>query len=89
MNLYKISQDSNCNYDTYDSAVVCAENEEMARNIIPRNSLLDEGVMPASTDWSNPNTGWCASPDLVKVELIGVASPGLPQGVICASFNAG
>jgi hypothetical protein len=35
MNLYKISQDSNLDYDTYDSAVVCAENEEMARNMIP------------------------------------------------------
>ena len=31
MNLYKISQDANYNYDTFDSAVVCAENEEIAR----------------------------------------------------------
>jgi hypothetical protein len=41
-------------------------------------------------DWLNhPEYAWCENPDLVKVELIGSAVPGLPQGVICASFNAG
>ena len=30
--LYKIWQDKNTGYDTYDSAIVCAENEEEARN---------------------------------------------------------
>ena len=30
--LYKIWQDKNNNYDTFDSAIVCAENEEEARN---------------------------------------------------------
>ena len=31
-NLYQIWQDVNTGYDTYDSAVVCADNEEEARN---------------------------------------------------------
>ncbi len=31
MKLYKISQNINNNYDTYDSAIVCAENEDEAR----------------------------------------------------------
>jgi hypothetical protein len=88
MNLYKISQDSNHDYDTYDSAVVCAENEEVARNMNP-GSLIDEDP-PKLIDWLNhPEYAWCKNPDLVKVELIGSAAPGLPQGVICASFNAG
>ena len=89
MNLYKISQDSNCGYDTFDSAVVCAENEEVARNMNPR-SLKDKDL-PNLIDWlDNPAAWmWCENRDLVKVELIGSAAPGLPQGVICASFNAG
>ena len=35
MNLYKISQSANNDYDTYDSAIVAAENEEEARKINP------------------------------------------------------
>lgn len=89
MNLYKISQDSNGDYDTFDSAVVCAENEEIARQMIPCFIYDADEVEPLSTDWSPPSTCWCASPDLVKVKLIGTAAPGMPQGLICASFNAG
>jgi hypothetical protein len=88
MNIYKISQDSNDNYDTFDSAVVCAENEETARKMIPCHLYDDDKVEPSSMDWSIPSNCWCASPDLVKVKLIGNALPGLPQGIICASFNA-
>ena len=35
MNLYLISQSVNYDYDTYDSAVVCAATPEAARLIIP------------------------------------------------------
>lgn len=35
MNLYHISQTVNQDYDTFDSAVVCAPNAETARNIRP------------------------------------------------------
>jgi hypothetical protein len=35
MNLYKISQNSNNDYDTYDSAIVAAESEDAARRIHP------------------------------------------------------
>jgi hypothetical protein len=92
MNLYKISQNSNNNYDTYDSAVVCAENEGMARLTRPGVIFDGDEDHPSLINWSNRQAyraGWCASPDMVEVELIGSAVPGLPQGVICASFNAG
>jgi hypothetical protein len=89
MNLYKISQDDNSDYDTFDSAVVCAENEETARKMIPTHLNDASEVKSASIDWSIPSSCWCASPDLVKVKLIGRALPELPQGIICASFNAG
>lgn len=35
MNLYKISQDVNDDWDTFDSAVVVAESAEEANKIIP------------------------------------------------------
>lgn len=33
MKIYKLSQDVNNGYDTYDSAIVCAKDKEEARNI--------------------------------------------------------
>jgi len=46
MKLYRISQDKNDGYDTYDSAVVAAENENEAKLIHPSSfvvSLWTEG----------------------------------------------
>ncbi len=77
MNLYRISQDENNDYDTYDSAIVAAETEAAARNI-----------NPGGNDWGKYG-GWCSRPDMVKVELIGVATSGTAPGVVLASFNAG
>lgn len=80
--LYLISQDENTKYDTYDSAIVCAANEQEARLIHPRG----EGYsFEASGNWAS----WASSPDNVKVELVGTARRGVKRGVICASFNAG
>lgn len=76
MKLWLISQDVNNNYDTYDSAVVAASDEEAAKKIHPGKHDSWVG------DW--------ASPDNVKVEYLGMAKPGTKDGtVICASFNAG
>ena len=36
MKLYLVTQEVNNNYDTYDSAVVCAENEEKAKALHPQ-----------------------------------------------------
>jgi len=85
MNLYLISQDVNNGYDTYDSAVVAAKNEEMARNTKP-DAAYDISVYNFGFDC---NGSWAYSPDQVKVELIGKAKAGTKPGVICASFNAG
>jgi hypothetical protein len=79
MNLYLISQETNNDYDTYDSAVVAAESEDAARSIHPSES-----------DWDGKSSmygTWSAKED-VSVRLIGVASNEV-SGVICASFNAG
>jgi hypothetical protein len=81
MNLYLISQSENGGYDTYDSAVVAAPSEDVARNMDPRNG---EPIV-----WGDRYSTWAYSVDAVKVEMIGKAAEGISQGVICASFNAG
>ena len=73
MKLYKITQDVNDGYDTFDSAIVCAESEEEARNINIGSDLFNE---------------W-ASPSDVKVKYIGEAAEGTKKGIVLASFNAG
>lgn len=82
MNLYLISQDENTDYDTYDSAVVAAPDEETARH-------MDPATGEAVQRWEYQFNGWCSSPIAVKVELIGKAAPHIRQGIVCASFNAG
>ena len=79
MKLFKISQTENDGYDTYDSAIVAALDEEAARNIRPA----------ASYDWDYIYSPWCKSPEAVTVEYIGEAKEGTEAGVILASFNAG
>lgn len=79
MKLYLISQNENIDYDTYDSAVVAAHNEEEASKIHPD---------PPYGSWEDCRD-WCSSPNVVKVEYIGEAAPNVKKGVILASFNAG
>ena len=81
MNLYLISQDENIGYDTYDLAVVAAENEDIARNVNPCNGK--------PINWKNPEDTWCPKSENVCVKYIGKAVKGTVRGVICASFNAG
>jgi hypothetical protein len=81
MKLFLISQNENRGYDTYDSAVVCAENADAARQMNPSER--------GAVRWGDSFSTWCSSPEKVTVQLIGEASPDITIGVICASFNAG
>jgi len=75
MKIYIISQIKNCNYDTFDSAVVVANNKDEARCIYPNNCSPDQ---------------WVNNPIDVTVEEIGEADVKYTQPcVILASFNAG
>lgn len=88
MKLYRISQEENNGYDTYDSAVVAAPDEETAKDIAPDN-YSTRCVM---VDWERAKraySDWAKTRDAVKVEYIGEAKEGTEQGVIVASFNAG
>ena len=84
MKLYLISQDENQNYDTYDSAVVAAENEKMAAYMNPTS-----GKPMKKEDWEYKYSSWAHDLKDVKVKYLGEATVGIEAGVICASFNAG
>lgn len=94
MKLFKISQIVNNGYDTYDSAVVVAEDEEKAAYTHPRGSQY---FLNARNYWATTMAGsvvehgmgvW-APWDEVEVEYLGEAREGMEAGVVCASFNAG
>lgn len=78
MKLYLLEQTENDGYDTYDSCVVAAEDEKIARSIRPDHSA-----------WSNGMCAWAYSQTAVSVALIGTAARGTRRGVVLASFNAG
>ncbi len=93
MKLWLLTQSSNRGYDTYDSAVVAAESEFLAKRINPGDFY----------EWSELYNSWMfkygdgraeislddtwVRPHEVEAKLIGVTE--LPAGLILASFNAG
>ena len=85
MNLYKLTQDANNGYDTFDSCIVAAETDEKAQQIHPYDGRFKNG-----SHWDNHNYDcWANTPDQVTVTLIGIAVEEIKAGVILTSFNAG
>ena len=86
MNIYWIYQTRNLNYDTYDSAIVCAKNEDDARLIHPDNN---NRWNPETKNWTpyQWDRTWTL-PYNVSVSYIGIAAPNIREGVVLASFNA-
>jgi hypothetical protein len=102
LKLWKISQNENTDYDTYDSAIVCAENELEASRFHP-------GIFDFSEEHNSwgfkAGTGaigrerkefeafdtldWATKPSQVKVEYIGIADKSIQKGIVLSSFNAG
>ncbi len=89
LKLFRISQTVNTGYDTYDSAVVVAKNEDGARKIHPDGSIWDAECRM----WGHGDTSgiWAWSPpEHVTAEFVGIADERFHAGdVVCASFNAG
>jgi len=80
MNIYLISQTINTDYDSYDSAVIIAENEQKAKMTHPGEK----------EDWDGKNSSlsvWCDA-SKVSVKLIGTTKSE-KACVVCSSFNAG
>lgn len=80
MKLYRIRQEKNRGYDTYNAAVVCGENETDAASIHPNGRTCH-------TEDKNYDD-WAKQSDVIAT-YIGEAAEGLLRGVIVASFNAG
>jgi len=102
--LFLISQSECTGYDSYDSAVVVAENEEEAARIHPNGSvrwmdgkwmrrLFGHARERSGTEWVEAfeQYDWASDPKAVDVQPIGVlVSDEYKLGdVICSSFNAG
>lgn len=87
--LWKIEQKENTDYDTFDSAVICAATEAGAKRVHPNQSWGDgTRLYSDASDWASST--WASSPDNVTATKIGVADKSIQIGtVICASFNAG
>lgn len=81
LKLYLIEQNHNDDYDTYDSAIVCASTPEEACNIHPGGDNAWDGKKDTYNSWCDMK--------YVTAEPIGHASNGVERGVVCASFNAG
>ena len=78
MNIYLLKQKEKCGYDTYDSLVVVAEDEEAAKNILP----------PCCKTWEDTEYVWASSIASVTATLLGYAVTGSIAGCVLGSFNA-
>lgn len=97
MNIYKVEQDWNCDYETYSDFVCIAESEQAARETHPNESVTHikdgewYGTSTTGKEYPQYNWDWILADDIgrLKVTLIGVANEAQHKGVICASFHAG
>jgi len=97
MKLWLITQSETLGYDTYDSAVVAALDEDAARRISPcgfREWDDERGawMFRFSDGTKRPEENhhsWAQHIDNVSVECIGEATDKIKAGLILASFNAG
>jgi len=97
MNIYKLSQKEVTGYDTFDSMVVIAENEEKARKIHPEIHH-NEKVIIKDNKWQiDDGSGWTfeaghwvsyENRNKIKIELLGIANIKIER-LITASFWAG
>jgi hypothetical protein len=83
MRIYLLEQNDNNGYDTYDSCIVCAENEEEAKNICPDGKPFKE------TKNGNYFNTWAKTKSSITCTEIGKANVKQRYGIILASFNAG
>lgn len=100
MNLYLIERIHDGGWDTYDSMVVAAPDNDSARRTHPNDGYTWGEWITAHgkvTGWGHRlangaehlgGYGW-VSPNEVNVTFLGTAAEETAPGVICASFNAG
>ena len=81
LNIYLVTWKEQNDYDQWDSFVVVAKTEDIARNTLPVGGPFNIHVS---------FSGWAKNTEDIQVELIGVANKDIDEGrIICASYNAG
>jgi hypothetical protein len=85
-NIYLVYQEESKGYDTYDSMVVVAPDEETAKRIDPSTMW---GTFMTEHRWNNNYGSWASSPDNVYVKYLGKADESQEVGLVLSSFNAG
>ena len=81
MKLFLLTQFQETGYDTYESAVVVAPDEETARQMNPEDG--------EQMEWGAEYGTWCNRPEDVTVRYLGEAADDAEYGILCASFHAG
>jgi hypothetical protein len=97
MNIYKVEQYINNDYDTYDSFVVIAETEQEARETPPSPFTTHHhdgewyGSFDGGGEYWRDGQDWVEFDQIDKliVTMIGIAAEDQHKGVVVASFNAG
>ena len=97
MLIFRIHQDLNNGYDTYDSAVVVACDEQHAQSIHPMgDNVVWDPELEAWVDEDGSNADWSASswvhdPKIVEAKAVGFVTGGSakPGDVLVASYRAG
>jgi hypothetical protein len=99
MNLYLISQDENDDYDTFDSAVVAAKNEEDARTINPCEFVTHvadgkwmgtySGGACKGKAYERDSHSWVSYSSIWIISVKYLGTTKLKRGVVLSSFNAG
>ena len=87
MNIYKISQNENNDYDTFDSMVVIAKDENEARIMCPSFDSSDYIKYDFTSGFGNSE--WASKLENVTVEYIGKAKKNEVARIVLASYNAG
>ena len=90
MNLYLLAQNENTGYDTYDSMVIAAENETDALWLSYKQAyMIEPNIKPKWREYGLQKdlsyTSWVINPDISMIATTTTE----PEGVVCASFNAG
>ena len=100
MKLYLISQDRNDGYDTFDSAVVAAENEQKAREIYPSSFVThvsngkwmgtySGGASKGQEYDQDDSYDWVSFKDIDCIDVEYLGETDKEKGLVLASFNAG
>jgi len=96
MNIYLVKRTDHGGYDSYDSFVCYAEDEEQARYTYPNSSYrFIDGKLYSTHEYDGLNkevtnvyNEWPIDTDTLEIDYLGEA-PHKEAGVILASFNAG